>query len=359
MNEWVQILKELSEASGVPGQEQEVRELMRTYLEPYTEELSTDNLGSIAGRKTGISGGPRIMLMGHMDEVGFMVSRVTKTGFILFQTLGGWLPHVLLAQRVMIKTRKGEIVGVIGSKPPHVSSANDKAKVVEISEMYIDIGATSAEQAKELGIRPGDPIVPICPFTVMANDQMYMGKAFDNRGGCLAAIELVKSLQGVDHPNTVFAGATVQEEVGLRGSGTSTTMIEPDLFIAIETGMALDTPGLADSPYLPEIKCGGGPVIALYDNSLVPNTKLRDLFFDTAEEEGIPLQYGAAPGVGTDAGGAHLVGKGVPSIVIAIPARYIHSHASILHHDDVENTVKLLVAVVKKLDQQTVNWIKT
>ncbi len=359
MSAWVQTLKELSEASGVPGQEQEVRELMRSYLQPFTDEVRTDNLGSIVGRKTGKAGGPKIMLMGHMDEVGFMVTRVTKKGFIVFQTLGGWLPHVLLAQRVMIQTRKGSIIGVIGSKPPHVSSQSDRAKVTEITDMYIDIGADNEEHAKELGVRPGDAIVPICPFTVMANERMYMGKAFDNRGGCLTAVELLRRLHGADHPNIVFAGATVQEEVGLRGARTSATMIEPDIFIALETGMALDTPGLDDSPHLPEIKCGGGPAIALYDHSLVPNPKLRDLLFDTAEEAGIPCQYGAAPGTSTDGGAAHLVASGIPSITIAIPARYIHSHAAILHHDDVEYTVNLLAAVVKKLDQKMVDWIKS
>ncbi len=358
MKAWVNILKELTEASGVPGQEHEVRELMRTYLQPLTEEMYTDNLGSIVGRKTGSAGGPKIMLMGHLDEVGFMVTRVTKTGFVLFQTLGGWLPQVLQAQRVMIKTRKGDIVGVIGSKPPHILSPHEREKVTDIRDMYIDIGAVSEEQAKELGIRPGDPIVPICPFTVMANEQMYMGKALDNRGGCLAAIEVVKNLQETAHPNVVFAGATVQEELRLSGARTSTSLIEPDVFIALETGLALDTPGLADMPHLPEIKCGGGPVILLYDGSLVPNTKLRDLFFDTAEAEGIPYQYGTAPGAETDAGAAHQFGAGVPSIAIGIPARYIHSHASILHHDDVENMVKLVAAVVKKLDQKTVEWLK-
>ncbi|MFF0826402.1 M42 family metallopeptidase [Brevibacillus sp. NPDC003359] len=359
MNSWVKVLKELTEAAGVPGQEQEVRELMHTYLEPLTEEVLTDNLGSIIGRKTGLANGPKIMMMGHMDEVGFMVTRVMKDGFIAFQPLGGWWSQVMLAQRVNIKTRKGDIVGVIGSKPPHLLSSEERKKVVEIEWMFIDIGASSAEQAKELGIRPGDPIVPICPFTVMANDKMYMAKALDNRGGCLTAIEVMKQLQQTDHPNIVFSGATAQEEVGCRGAFTSTYMVQPDIFIALETGITFDTPGSADSPNLPDIKCGGGPTIGLFDGSLVPNRKLRDLLFDTAEEEGIPYQYAAIAGAGTDAGAAHMVGKGAPSIVIAIPARYIHSHASILHHDDVENTVKLLTALVKKLDQKTVDWLRS
>lgn len=351
------MLKELTEASGVPGQEQEVRELMRSYLQPLCDEIYTDRLGSIIGRKVGLAGGPKIMLMGHMDEIGFMVTHITKDGFIKFQTLGGWWSQVMLAQRVKILTRKGDVIGVIGSKPPHVLSPEERNKVVEIKNMYIDVGADGEESAKEMGIRPGDPIVPVCPFTVMANGKMYMAKALDNRTGCATAVEVLKRLQGVDHPNVVYSGASVQEEVGLRGAQTSAFMIEPDIFFALDVGIAGDTPGLAEGGNLPNSKCGKGPLILIYDGSMVPNTKLRDLVIATAEEEGIPYQYDALSGGGTDAGRAHLVHRGVPSLVIGFPTRYIHSHASLVHHDDLENAAKLVAAVVRRLDQKTVEWI--
>jgi putative aminopeptidase FrvX len=359
MKDLTTILKELTEASGVPGQEQEIRELMQAYLKPLTDEVYTDNLGSIVGRKVGLAGGPKVMMMGHMDEIGFIVTHITKDGFIKFQTLGGWWSQVMLAQRVKIKTRKGDIIGVIGSKPPHVLPPEERNKVVDIKHMFIDVSATSDEHAKEMGIRPGDPIVPICPFTVMANEKMYMAKAFDNRAGCAVAIEVLKNLQGIDHPNVVYSGATVQEEVGLRGAQTSTYMIEPDVFFALDVGIAGDTPGIADSANMPNAKCGKGPTIVIYDGSMVPHTKLRDLVIDTAEEEGIPYQYDAISGGGTDAGRAHLVHQGVPSLVIGFPTRYIHSHASIIHHDDLHHAAKLLAAVVKKLDQKTVEWLKS
>lgn len=358
MTELAAKLKELTEASGVPGQEQEVRELMDTYLQPLAEHIFSDQLGSIIGRKTGLASGPKIMMMAHMDEVGFMVSNLSEGGYVSFQPLGGWWSQVMLAQRVIIKTRKGDVIGVIGSKPPHLLSDEERDKVVKIKDMFIDVGATSRAHAKEIGIRLGDPIVPICPFTVMTNEKMYMGKALDNRAGCLVAVEVLKELQGQDHPNVVFSGATVQEEVGFRGAQTSTATVQPDVFIALDVSISWDSPGLADGN-TEKSKSGSGPILFLYDGHLIPNTRLRDLIIDTAEEKGIPLQCEVFSDSGaTDAGRAHLTGQGVPSIAICMPARYIHSHASIMHHDDLENTIQLLVAITKKLDQNTVDWIK-
>lgn len=352
MNKLMSLFKELTEAAGVPGQEEEVRDLMRKYLEPVSEEIVTDNLGSIMAKKTGQANGPKIMLAGHLDEVGFLVTNITSKGYIKFQPLGGWWSQVMLAQRVVIKTRKGDIVGVIGSKPPHILPTEERNKVVQIKDMFIDIGASSAEEAKEFGVRPGDAIVPICPFTIMNNEKFMMAKAWDNRAGCALAVEVLNQLQGSDHPNVIYSGATVQEEVGLRGAATAPHLVQPDIFFALDVGIAGDTPGMLDDQ-LPNSKLGKGPLIVLYDYSMVPHKKLLDLVLDTAEEEGIPVQFESMPGGGTDAGKVHLYGKGVPSLVIGFPTRYIHSHASILHRDDFENAAKLLTAVIKKLDEKT------
>ncbi|GAX89880.1 M42 family metallopeptidase [Effusibacillus lacus] len=352
MDQLMTMFKELTEASGAPGQEEEVRGLMHRYLQPLSEEILTDNLGSIIARKTGAPNGPKIMLAGHLDEIALLVTHVTSKGYIKFQPLGGWWSQVMLAQRVVIKTRKGDIVGVIGSKPPHVLSPEERNKVVQIKDMFIDIGASSAEEVKEFGVRPGDPILPICPFQVMNNEKFIMGKALDNRAGCALSVEVLRQLQGVQHPNVVYSGATVQEEVGLRGAATLPHIVEPDIFFALDVGIAGDTPGMPEDQ-MPNSKCGKGPLVILYDYSMVPHKKLLDFVLDTAEEEGIPVQFESMPGGGTDAGKVHLFKKGVPSLVIGFPTRYIHSHASIMHRDDFENAAKLLVAVIKKLDADT------
>lgn len=358
MDKLYTMMKELTEAAGVPGQEDEVRGIMRKYLEPLSSDMATDNLGSIFAKKIGDETGPKVMIAGHMDEIGFMVTHITSKGYIKFQTLGGWWSQVMLAQRMVIKTRKGDVVGVIGSKPPHILPADERNKTVEIKDMYIDIGVLSADEAREAGIRPGDAIVPIMPFTVMANDKFFMAKALDNRAGCGLAIDVLERLQGESHPNVLWAGATVQEEVGVRGAKTSANMVEPDIYFALDVGIAGDTPGMSED-YLPNNKCGQGPLVLLYDALHVPHTKLRDLVIDTAEEEGIPIQFDAIPGGGTDAGGAHVMGKGVPALSIGFPTRYIHSHAAIMHREDFENASKLLAAVIKKLDTKTLEWLRS
>lgn len=354
MDEILTMMRELTEAPGVPGQEEAVRRVMRRYLEPLGDIL-TDNLGSVACRKVGQADGPKIMLAGHLDEIGFMVTRITDEGYVKFQTLGGWWEQVMLAQRVGVYTRQGAIIGVIGSKPPHILPPDERKKLVEHKDMFIDIGAFSREEVLSWGVRPGDPIVPLCPFTRMHNEQLLMAKAWDNRLGCALAIEVLKRLQGQTHPNVVYGVGTVQEEVGLRGATTTTNLIAPDIGLALDTGIAGDMPGI--SPDEAASKLGGGPVILLYDGSMIPHTGLRNLVIDTAEAAGIPVQFDHMPRGGTDGGKIHIFGAGAPSIVIGAPVRYIHSHASIIHYDDFEQTVRLLVAVIKRLDAETLQQL--
>src|SRR5881296_1367633 len=197
-------LKELVEAHGVPGYEDSVAKVMERRLKDIGK-FSRDRLGSFICEKQGSAAAPRVMLAGHLDEVGFMVKSITKEGFVKFLPLGGWWGHVVLAQRLVIKTRKGDVVGVVGSKPPHELRDEDRKKVLEIRDMYIDVGATSDfDVRKRLDIRPGDPILPDSPFTVMANPNLLLAKAWDNRIGCAMAAETVSQLKGVSHPNTVF-----------------------------------------------------------------------------------------------------------------------------------------------------------
>ncbi|AQQ55027.1 peptidase M28 [Planococcus lenghuensis] len=348
------MLKDLTDANGIPGNERAPRDVMRKYIEPYADSIETDGLGSLIAKKVGKEDGPKIMLAGHLDEIGFMITKIDDKGFLKFQTVGGWWNQVMLAQRVTITTRKGgEITGVIGSKPPHILSPEARKKPVEIKDMFIDIGASSADEAKEWGVAPGDMVTPYFEFNVMNNDKLLMAKAWDNRIGCAIAIDVLKALKNEDHPNVVYSVGAAQEEVGLRGARTAANKIQPDIGFAVDVGVAGDTPGITTNES--NSKMGDGPQILVFDASMVSHKGIRDLVVDTAEEIGIPFQYEAMAGGGTDAGAIHLSGNGVPSLAIGVATRYIHSHAGILHRDDYENAVKLVVEVIKKLDRDTVN----
>ncbi|CAM2843441.1 M42 family metallopeptidase [Paenibacillus sediminis] len=353
MDQLTQMMKQLSEADGVPGFEKEVRFQMEKWLKPVSEEMMKDRLGGVVGRKTGSTDGPRILLTGHLDEVGFMVSHITPKGFLRFHQLGGWWPHSLLSQRVKIKSQKGDVIGIIGSKPPHVITSEERNKVLQLKDMYIDIGASSAEEVQEMGIYPGDPIVPIADFFTMKEDSLWVGKALDNRAGCALAIEVMNRLHNETHPNVVFSGATVQEEVGIRGAGTLAELVKPDIAIAVDVGIAMDTPGLESGDTACEM--GKGPMIVLYDATMVPHVGLRKLIFDAAKELQIPIQTTIIQGGGTDAGKFHTHGIGCPSIALGFATRYIHTHSAIMSRKDFEETVTLVTEVIKRLDWDQVN----
>ena len=356
MDETLTMLKDLTDAKGISGHEKEARDVMEKYLAPYADEVYTDNLGSLIGKKSGDENGPKIMVAGHLDEIGFMVTRIDDKGFIYFQTIGGWWSQVMLAQRVTIMGGKGDVTGVIGSKPPHILSAEARKKPVKIEDMFIDIGASSKEEALEFGVKPGDSIVPYFEFSQMKNEKMLLAKAWDNRIGCAIAIEVLKQLKDEEHPNVVYGVGTIQEEVGLRGARTSANKIEPDIGFGVDVGIAGDTPGISDKDA--DSKLGKGPQIVLYDASMISHKGVRDFIINTADENDIPYQYTSMAGGGTDSGAIHLTANGVPSLSITIATRYIHSHAAILHRDDFENAVKLIVEAIKKMDNKTVKEIK-
>lgn len=351
MPKTVELLKKLTEAHGIPGYEAPVRALVRDYLKDLGS-LSQDKLGSVICQKTGAKETPRVMLAGHMDEIGLMVKHITKEGFIKFLPLGGWFSQVLLGQRVIIKTNKGDVVGIIGAKPPHLLSPDERKKVVELKDMFIDIGLSSKEEVEEAGVTLGDPVIPRADFVEMAGGKTYMSKAFDDRVGVALIISTLTELKEKKHPNTIFGVATVQEEVGIRGATTSVRAVNPDVAIVLESDIAGDVPGITDEQS--SVKLGKGPTMLIYDARMIPNLKLRDLLKDTAKELDIPLQFSAIQGGATDGGIIHLHNVGVPTIVIGVAARHIHSDSSIIHRDDYDNAVKLLVALLMKLDADTV-----
>ena len=348
-----EMFKTLTELPGAPGNEHAVRKFMRQELEKVSDRLIQDNLGSVFGVKDGQEDGPRIMVAGHMDEVGFMVTQITDNGMIRFQPLGGWWNQVMLATRVDIVAGDRKIPGVIGSIPPHLLSDELRSKPMEIKNMLIDIGADDKQDVLALGVRPGQQIVPFSPFTPMANDKKIMAKAWDNRYGCGLAIELLKELKDEKLPNQLFSGATVMEEVGLRGAQTAATMIKPDLFFALDASPANDATG--DKNEFGQL--GKGTLLRILDKSMVTHRGMREFILDTAETHNIPYQYFVSQG-GTDAGRVHTANEGVPSSVIGICSRYIHTSSSIIHTDDYAAAKELLTKLVKAADRSTLETIK-
>ncbi|RFU68731.1 M42 family peptidase [Peribacillus saganii] len=351
--ETLSLFKTLTELPGVPGNEHSVRKFMKQELEKYSEEIVQDGLGSIFGVKKGNEAGPRVMVAGHMDEVGFMVTSITDNGMIRFQTLGGWWSQVLLAQRVEVITDNGPVIGVIGSIPPHLLDEALRSKPMDIKNMLIDVGADDKEDVKRMGIRPGQAIVPICPFTPMANEKKILAKSWDNRYGCGLSIELLKDLKDVKLQNVLFSGATVQEEVGLRGAQTAANLIKPDIFFALDASPANDMSGKKSEFG----QLGKGALLRILDRSMVTHRGMREFILDTAETHNIPYQYYVSQG-GTDAGRVHTSNEGIPSSVIGICSRYIHTHASIVHVDDYAAARELIGKLVRACDKTTVESIR-
>lgn len=345
------LFKHLTELQGAPGNEHPVRSFMKEELEKYSDEIIQDNLGGTFGVKNG--NGPKVMVAGHMDEVGFMVTQITDNGMIRFQTLGGWWSQVLLAQRVQVMTDNGPVTGVIGSIPPHNLTEAQRKKPMEIKNMLIDIGADDKKDAEKIGITPGQAILPICPFTPMANNKKILAKAWDNRYGCGLSIELLKELQNETLSNTLYSGATVQEEVGLRGAQVAANMIKPDIFYALDASPANDMSG--DKKEFGQL--GKGALLRIFDRTMITHRGIREFILDTAESNNIPYQYFISQG-GTDAGRVHISNDGVPSAVIGICSRYIHTAASMIHVDDYAAAKELIVKLVKETDQNTLDQIR-
>ncbi|MBA9026253.1 MULTISPECIES: M42 family metallopeptidase [Bacillaceae] len=350
--ETLALFRTLTELPGTSGNEHAVRKFMKSELEKYSDEIVQDRLGSIFGLKKGPVDGPTVLVAGHMDEVGFMVTSITDNGMIRFQPLGGWWSQVLLAQRVQIITDNGPVIGVIGSIPPHLLEESQRSKPMDIKNMLIDIGADDKEDAMKIGIIPGQQIVPICPFTPMANEKKILAKSWDNRYGCGLAIELLKDVQGETLPNNLYSGATVQEEVGLRGAQTSAFMIKPDIFFALDASPANDMSGNKSEFG----QLGKGALLRILDRTMVTHKGMREFILDTAETHSIPYQYFVSQG-GTDAGRVHQANEGIPSGVIGICSRYIHTAASMIHIDDYAAARELIGKLVRACDKTTLESI--
>lgn len=347
------LMKRMMEAFGPSGFEREIAAVTKAYMEPYADDVVIDKLGTVTFVAKGVTDGPRVLLAGHVDEVGFVVSSISKEGFLTFNTLGGWWSQVLLGQRVVIRTNKGDVHGVIAAKPPHILPQEERKKMVERKDMFLDIGATSKEEAEATGVKIGDPAVPWSPFSLVQDGKVAMGKAFDDRIGAFILMEAIRRIkeQGLAHPNTVYGAATVQEEVGLRGAQTIAHVVDPDVAIVLEVDIAGDVPGI--KPHEAPTKMGKGPSLVTFDRSMIPNQPLKEFVIDVAKQAQIPLQLSHVSG-GTDAGRIHMSRAGCPSVVIGVPTRHIHSHVGLLSLKDTENAVRLTIELIKRLDAKTV-----
>jgi len=354
------LLKEMVESFGPAGFERETAAIIKKAAQGYADEVMMDKLGSVVFTHKGAANRPRVLLAGHIDEIGFVVSGIDdKTGFLTFNQLGGWWDQVLLSQRVIVRTVKGDVYGVIAAKPPHLLPPEEQKKVVEKKMMYIDVGSTTKKETEHLGVRIGDPVVPFSPFSTIRNGKLGMGKAFDDRIGAFIAMEVVRRLSEgkAKHPNTVYGAATVQEEVGARGAATVAHIVDPDVAIVLEVDIAGDVPGV--QPQEAAAKMGKGPSICTFDSSMIPNQPLKQFIIDTAEKLKIPYQLSLVAAGGTDGSRIHMSRAGCPSIVIGVPTRHIHSHVGILSFEDLENATRLTLELAKRFDQKTVNNFTT
>ena len=351
----LQLLQQLADAHGPSGFEEPVRKIMVERMRPLADKLSYDGLGSVIATQG--TAGPRVMLDAHMDELGGMIRRVTPEGWLTMQMLGGWLDQALLDQRWTILGSKGPVRAITGIRDIHIVPQDERTKTWPRESVFLDVGAKSAAEVAAMGLAVGDPVAPDAPFAVMNGTQNYLGKGWDDRVGCAVLIEAMQRLQHARHPNQIFFVATVQEEIGLRGAHTSSELVKPEIGIAIEGGVVRDAPGV--HPEEAQEVLGAGPAMFLYDSSALPNRKLVALVRQTALEQKIPLQSDLVQGYGDDSAEMQKASGGAPTINIVVPVRFTHSHNGLINRGDFDRTVDLVVALLQKLDAQTVAQLRS
>jgi len=343
------LLKELSEARGVSGDEGAVREVLLKAVEGLVDEHRVDALGNLiclrkARRSVAEGRWPRtVMVAAHTDEVGLMITGINNDGTLRFGKVGGIDDRVLLSKQVLIG--KNAVPGVIGYPPIHLIARGDREKAPDITKTAIDIGVTSKAEAERL-VSPGDYVTFRTGFEVLDEGGLrtVKGKAFDDRAGCAVLVELLRE----DYALDLYAVFTAQEEVGLRGARTAAYAVRPDVAFALEGTICDDLPKKNDVSPVTEL--GKGPAITFMDQSIIADRRLVQLLVRTAERLGIPYQFKRAVAGGTDAGAIHLAREGIPSVVVAVPSRYIHAPVSMLSLNDLDHTVQLMTAALHTLE---------
>jgi len=339
------LIKKLSNAHGIAGYEEEVREIIREELEKHVDEIRIDKFGNIVCIKNGNDFTQ--MLAAHMDEIGFMVKYIEDNGYLRMTPIGGWFSQTVLNQRVILHGRKGKVRGVIGCKPPHFMKEDERKKVVEIKDMFIDIGASSKEEVKKMGIEIGTPVT--MERRCERIGEYLTGKAMDDRAGIAVMIEAIKRSKTT---STVYAVGTVQEEVGLKGARVSAYDITPDLALALDVAPATDFPGAENVKI--DVKLGKGPVITVADASgrgLIAPKRVIDWLVGTAEKNGIGYQLEVGEGGTTDATAIHMTKSGIPTGVVSVPARYVHSPVELISKKDLDSCAELVARALETAEE--------
>lgn len=344
MNETIELLRELSEAVGVSGREDAVRQIIYEAVKPHVDEIQVDALGNIITLKQGR--GPdrlKVMVAAHMDEVGLMITGHQGNGSLKFRPVGGLLAQMLAGKRVQVGPDR--VPGVIGITPVHLAKGDARRKVVKMDALSIDVGASSKEEAQGVA-KVGDMATFLTPFVDLG--PTLMGKAFDDRAGCAALIELVRGEPFAFDLHAVF---TVQEEVGLRGAQVAAYAVEPDAAIAVDCTPANDMPKKKDTS--PNTVLGKGPAIYILGGRTFSDRRLVNLLMQAGDKDGIPYQIRQPGGGGTDAGNIQVAREGVPVVSVSVPGRYIHSPAAIIAREDFANTPRLIRAALSRLTRDT------
>jgi endoglucanase len=342
----IRLFESLSNAFGPPGNEDEVRTILIKELEKHTDETRVDKLGNIFFYHHGKNDLPKVMLAAHMDEVGFIVTFIDSNGFLRFHTLGGITSNVIPGQTILLRGTKGDLKGLVGTKPPHLTREEERNKAVTMDELFIDIGAASPEEVEQKGVEIGTNGVFDIRFTELGGGYLK-GKALDDRAGCTVLAEVFKALK--DSPYNLVAVGTVQEEMGMRGARTAAYQIDPDYALALEGTFAADVPG--SSPEKVSSKLKDGPVVTILDQTVMAHPTVLKTLIKVGKEKSLPFQFKKVPMGGTDSGAIHLTKAGIPSGTVAVPCRYIHGPASVTHVDDVRNTVSLVAEFVKAISR--------
>ncbi len=349
-------LKDMCHISGLSGHEEGMIAYMKGEMSRYLSDIRVDRLGNVIGHKPGSDPvGPKVMLFAHMDEVGFMVRKIEPDGWIRLTRVGGIPEKSLPAQRLVLRGSNGDVFGVIGPKSHHLTPPEDKYKVVEINDLYVDVGAHSSSQAEAMGLYPGAPVTYHGFFQEMAGGQ-FAGKALDNRGGCFVLLQVLRLLSDTPTHASLFFVGSVQEEFNIRGVTPAAYAINPDMAIGLDLAVSCDTPDLRSYS---DIHFGGGPVIGHYSFhgrgtlcGLIPNPKLRQYITDTAARIGIPLQHSVFLGGLADTSYLALVREGIPAVDMAFPARYTHAPIEMGSRPDMEQLIVLLAEVLAGIDSQ-------
>ncbi len=329
----VRLLEQLSNTFGPSSYEDDVRDVIVDLVKPLVDELRIDRMGNVIATRRG-KRDDILLLDAHMDEVGFLVSYVEESGFLRLSPLGGWDARVLPAHALNVRTKDGGVVrGIIGTLPPHITGEAERSRAFPLDELFVDIGATSRNEANAMGVDIGSPAVPGYPFERIGDD-LVIGKAFDDRAGCTIAAAALDALQGDDLDMTLVVAFTTSEELGLRGARTVANQIAPTVMIALEGTTAVDVPGVHGARKLASM--GRGPTVTIADRSVVASRRVIALLEEVAAKDGIPYQRKLPGGGGTDAAAMQGAGEGVLVGVISVPCRYIHAPLSMLRPSDLE-----------------------